>query len=54
MKIPFHITGCREHWGCHPDCPVLSLARRFEEQEVQIANLERELQKKSRKKTDNG
>ncbi len=54
MLIPFH-TNCREGWGCHPDCPVLQLAHKAEEQETTIANLERELQKletKQKKKTN--
>lgn len=52
MKIPFH-KNCREGWGCHPDCQVLALARRVEELELALVNVERELQKKSRKKKDN-
>jgi hypothetical protein len=36
MKVPFH-TNCREHWGCHPSCPVAALARHARDLENQIA-----------------
>lgn len=25
MQTPWHHQNCREHWGCHPDCPVRTL-----------------------------
>lgn len=49
MKVPFH-TNCREHWGCHPSCPVAALVRHVQELEQTIANLERELQKKENRR----
>ena len=51
MRIPFH-NNCRQGWGCHPDCPVLAMARENQELQQTIANLERELQKRSRKKNN--
>lgn len=52
MLIPFH-TNCREGWGCHPDCPVLQLARKTEELEKALSVLLSDIEKKSQKKKTN-
>lgn len=51
MHIPFH-TNCREGWGCHPDCPVLAMAKRAQELEQALDVLLRDIEKKSRKKNN--
>ncbi len=47
MKVPFH-TNCREHWGCHPSCPVAALARYARDLEEKVAKLEAEAEKKQK------
>lgn len=52
-KVPFH-PSCREGWGCHPDCEVLALFREARDLRNEVERLKAQLEKKTRKKNDNG